>query len=233
MSAAKKLTVFEQLKGGFFDSIVPVGVESLRLLPDSVVCGTAILTILSGCKSYGVLLFSMFELMFLQRISSMIIGGIAPVGGDLNSQQMTCQPGFQYTNSMRISLLEKIGTPSMFPSPTMFFLCGLLSYMLMSMRQFGREIKSLSGDIQARTQVAIVLSVLFTIAMLMFRTSYGCESFGTLLLSLLLGTIFGIAMVFQNIALFGRDGINVLNLPMIQSALEKGKPMYVCAPSDI
>ena len=233
MSATNKLTVFEKLKAGFFDSVVPVGVESLRLLPDSVVCGTAILTILSGCKSYGVLLFSMFELMFLQRISSMIISGIAPVGADLNSQQMTCQPGFQYTNSMRISLLEKIGTPSMFPSPTMFFLSGLLSYMLMSMQQFGREIKSLSGDIQARTQVAIVLSFLFMIAMLMFRTSYGCESFGTLLLSLLLGTIFGVAIVFQNIALFGRDGINVLNLPMIQSALEKGKPMYVCAPSDI
>jgi hypothetical protein len=43
----------------------------------------------------------------------------------------------------------------------------------------------------------------------------------------------GMALVFQNQALFGRDGINVLNLPIIQSSLEKGRPMYVCGPSDI
>jgi hypothetical protein len=29
------------------------------------------------------------------------------------------------------------------------------------------------------------------------------------------------------------NGINVLNIPMIMTALEQGKPMYVCAPSNI
>jgi hypothetical protein len=70
-------------------------------------------------------------------------------------------------------------------------------------------------------------------AMMMFRYNYGCESFGSLLVSLILGAVMGMALVFQNQALFGRDSINVLNLPIIQSSLEKGRPMYVCGPSDI
>ncbi len=215
------------------ETILPVSVESLRILPDSMVLGVAILAGLSMSKSMGVLLFSLFEFMLSQRILSMIVGGIAPVGAGENALQGVCQPGFIFPNQMRISLIETIGIPSMFPSPSMFFLAATLSYMLNAMQNFGREIKSLSGELKTRTNIAMVLSCLFILAMMMFRYSYGCESFGTLLLSIILGFIMGALVVHQNIALFGRDGVNVLNIPMILSGMEKGKPMYVCAPSDI
>jgi hypothetical protein len=115
----------------------------------------------------------------------------------------------------------------------MFFLAAILSYLLNAIQNFGREIKSLSGDLKQRTGIATAFSFLFILAMLMFRYSYKCESFGTLLLSVILGAIVGALIVYQNIAIFGRDSVNVLNIPMIQSSLESGKPMYVCAPSDI
>jgi len=97
------------------------------------------------------------------------------------------------------------------------------------MQNFGREIKSLSNDLSIRTNIATVLSTLFILFMMMFRYTYGCESFGTLLLSVILGLIFGALLVYQNVGLFGRDGVNILNLPMILSSTERGKPMYVCA----
>jgi hypothetical protein len=175
----------------------------------------------------------MLELMFSQRVFSMIVGAIAPLGAGNNPLQAICQPGFMFPNQMRITLLETIGTPSLFPSPTMFFLSGFVAYMVGAMQQFAREIKSLNGEIETRTNMAIGLSFLFIMALMMFRYNYGCESFGSLLVSLILGSVMGMALVFQNQALFGRDGINVLNLPIIQSSLEKGRPMYVCGPSDI
>jgi len=233
MSAAEQKTLFVKIQDFLMKSVIPVCTESLRLLPDSMVLGVAILAGLSMSKSMSVLLFTMFEFMLTQRVLSMIIGGIAPVGAGENALQGICQPGFIFPNQMRISLLETIGTPSMFPSPSMFFLSAILSYMLTAMQNFGREIKSLSGELRTRTNVAIVLSCLFVLAMMMFRYSYGCESFGTLLLSIILGFIMGSLVVYQNIALFGREGVNVLNIPMILSNMEKGKPMYVCAPSDI
>jgi hypothetical protein len=233
MSTTKTTTFFESIIPIFTGTFLPIGVEILRLLPDSFVLGTAILAALSMCKSYGVLLLSMFELMLGQRAFSMIIAGIAPVGAGAQIKQDLCQPGFSFANNMRISIVETIGTPSMFPSPIMFFLSGIISYMIFSMQQFGREIKSLSGDIEVRTQVALGLSVLFMFVTLMFRYSYGCETFGTLLLSTVLGFIAGVLIVYQNMALFGRDSINILNIPVIQTALEQGKPMYVCGPSDI
>lgn len=233
MSAAEQKTLYDKIQEFMGKTIIPVCAESLRILPDSVVLGVAILAGLSMSKSMGVLLFSMFEFMLIQRVFSMIIGGIAPVGAGENAMQGVCQPGFIFPNQMRISLIETIGVPSMFPSPSMFFLASILSYMLSSMQNFGREIKSLSGELKTRTNIAVVFSFLFVLAMMMFRYSYGCESFGTLLLSLVLGFIIGSFVVQQNILLFGRDGINVLNIPMILSGIEKGKPMYVCAPSDI
>lgn len=216
-----------------WNTVFPVVREILRLLPDSFVLGTAILAGLSMSKSYGILLLSMFELMLGQRAFSMIIAGIAPVGAGSSATQDVCQPGFSYSNTMRISMLETIGTPSMFPSPTMFFLSGIFSYLIFAMQQFSLEIQSLGNSVAIRTQIALILSGLFMIALFIFRYSYGCESFGTLLLSLILGFTAGIVIVYQNIALFGREGINILNIPMIVSALEQGKPMYVCAPSNI
>jgi len=215
-----------------YNTIFPVVKETLRLLPDSFVLGTAILAGLSMCKSYGVLLLSMVELMLVQRGFSTVIAGIAPVGAGSNTMQDVCQPGFSYSNTMRISILETIGTPSMFPSPTMFFLSGIFSYLIFAMQQFSIEIKSLGHDIGVRTQFALALSGLFILALFMFRYSYGCESFGSLLISIILGFIAGICIVYQNNALFGRDSINVLNIPMIMTALEQGKPMYVCGPSN-
>ena len=233
MSAQDEPSIFDKLHEALTKGLIPIGVECLRLLPDSFVLGTAILAGLSMSKSYGILLFTMFELMLGQRAFAAIISGIMPVGAGPDVFQQICQPGFSFPNNMRISILETIGTPSMFPSPKMFFLSGIISYMISAMQNFSREIKSLSGDIEVRTQVALGLSLLFMLVTLVFRYSYGCESFGTLLLSSVLGFIVGTLIVYQNIALFGRDGINILNIPIIQTALEQGKPMYVCGPSDI
>jgi hypothetical protein len=222
--------IVERFTTEFNNIITPVILESIRILPDSVVLGTAILSAISLSKSYAVLLFTMFELMFVQRIASMLIGGIAPVGAGPQAQQRVCEPGFQYPNLMRISLLEKIGVPSMFPSPVMFFFSGVLSYLICAMQQFGKEVKSFNSDIGVRTNIALGLSFIFMLVMVLFRYTYGCETPGSIITSLVLGYIFGIALVFQNQGIFGRDGINVLNLPMIQPAT--GKPVYVCAPSN-
>jgi len=226
-------SMLETISQSYHSTALPIGVEILRLLPDSFVLGTAILAGLSMSKSYSILLLTMFELMLGQRAFSMIISGIAPIGAGAEVLTDACKSGFSFSNNMRLSILETVGLPSMFPSPTMFFLSGVISYIVFAMQQFGREIKSLSGDIEVRTQVAFALSGLFILATLMFRYSYGCESFGTLFFSIVLGIIAGAAIVYQNIALFGRDSINILNIPMILTALEQGKPMYVCAPSDI
>ena len=154
MPALFEKTLFEKIVEVIKGPILQLCVEALRLLPDSMVLGIAILAGLSMSKSMAVLLFTMFEIMLSQRALSMIIGGIAPVGAGDNIMQPICQPGFIFPNQMRISLVETIGVPSMFPSPSMFFLSATLSYMLNAMQNFGREIKSLSGELKTRTNIA-------------------------------------------------------------------------------
>ena len=214
----------------FTEVLLPVGAETFRLLPDSLVLGTAVLALVSLCQSYGVLLLTMVETMVIQRLAAGFIGGISPILGAAGSYQMICQPGFVFGNSQRISLLETIGKESMFPSPVMFFMATILSYMSAAVNEFSREIATLGSDVQGRTLTATVLSIMLLIAILAFRYSYQCEGFGTLFVSLLFGVIVGYALVQQNKALFGRSGVNILNIPMIIPA-NQSAPMYVCASS--
>jgi hypothetical protein len=80
-----------------------------------------------------------------------------------------------------------------------------------------------------RSSIAMALSALLIFILLCFRGMYGCESVGSLLVSIVLGFIMGCLLLYQNKSLFGREGINIMNLPLIVTALEKGRPMYVCA----
>lgn len=207
--------------------------EGVRLLPDSIVLGTGIISILSLSKSYAILLASMFELMVIQRIVANIFASVKPIGAGPNALQDICQPGFVFPNLMRISIIEHIGIPSSFPSPVMFFLTGILSYMVSSVRQFENEINALKGDLQTRSTVGVVLSVLLLIGVFFFRVTYGCETFDTLLLSIVLGIFAGVGIMYQNSTMFGRAGVNILNLPMILSPSEAGNSsMYVCGPAN-
>ena len=224
-------TVYQKIEDTVKSEFIPVVLESFRLLPDGVVLGTSILAMLSLCKSYGILVLTMVELMCIQRLIASVIGSIKPLGAGPDALHEACRPGLSFPNDMRISLLEKIGVPSFFPSPVLFFLTGVLSYMIGSIQQFGRELKSLGGDLKVRTTVGIVLSSFLGFLVFAFRYRYGCESFGPLFVSMLLGIVVGIVLVYQNKALFGRDSLNLLNIPMILTANESGKPMYVCAPS--
>ena len=115
----------------------------------------------------------------------------------------------------------------------MFFLVGLVTYIISSIQQFKQEITTLGGDVNLRTIIASVLSIIFIIFMFIYRIVYGCDSFGNILLTMIFGLVAGIALMYQNLALFGRDGVNVLNMPLIVSAAESGKPMYVCAPTSM
>jgi hypothetical protein len=231
MSAAAKLTLYENMVQFVNEYILSLAAESMRLLPDSVVLGTAILTALSLCQSYGVLLLAMVEMMLIQRLAGTFMGGIAPIGAGPQALQSVCQPGFVFPNNMRISIVETIGKPSLFPSPVMFFLTGVTTYMIGSMSEFSKEIKTLGGETETRSTVAMVLSGLFVFALFLFRFSYGCETFGAIFMSALFGLVVGILVLMQNKRIFGREGINLLNLPIIKTMDERGKPMYVCAPS--
>jgi hypothetical protein len=231
MGSAEKPVLYDKIKSVIETTVFPIVLETLRLLPDSIVLGTILLTMISLCKSYGILVLTMLELMVTQRVLASIVGSIRPTGIGPDSLHEICEPGFAFPNTMIISILETLGVPSSFPSPVLFFLTGVISYMVSSVREFGREIKSLGGDLQARTVAGVVLSACLVFIVFAFRLTYGCETYGTLFLSLFFGVITGILIMLQNKALFGRDGINILNLPMILTAAESGKPMYVCAPS--
>ena len=227
-----KTGIWENTKEILTKLVVPPTTEFARLLPDGIVLGVAVLAMISFSKSYTVLLGSMVELMLVQRLAATAIAGASPILGGPNVKEPVCQSGFMYKNLMRTSLIETLGRPSYFPSPTMFFVSGILSYMVGAVQEFTKEITTLGGDISTRRVLVMSFSIMFLIVLFAFRNVYGCEEFGPLLLSIIFGALAGFIIMQQNKALFGRDSLNLLNLPVIVSALERGKPMFVCGPSN-
>ena len=100
-------TVYQKIEEVIKSTFIPVVLESFRLLPDGVILGTALLSMMSLCKSYSILLFTMIELMCIQRLIASVIGSIKPLGAGPDALHEVCQPGLSFPNDMRISLLEK------------------------------------------------------------------------------------------------------------------------------
>ena len=215
MSVNKEPTLWDKINEFFNNVLVPTTGETFRLLPDALVLGTAVLSALSLSKSYGVLLLAMIELMVLQRIIGTFVGGMTPIQPGDNGMAYICQPGFSSPNKMRISILELVGVPSAFPSPVMFFISGIMAYMIGAMEEFSKEITTLGSDINTRKNVAFVLSILFIFFTLFFRIHYGCETFGPIFISLFVGGLAGYGILKLNKTIFGREYVNILNLPVI------------------
>jgi hypothetical protein len=222
--------LYEVLKDGMKTPIA-VLIESIRIFPDSLVLGVALLSIISLNRAYALLLLAMMEVMGVQRILASFLGGIAPIAGGSGAFSSICQPGFSFPNTMRISLLETLGKPSAFPSPVMFFIAAITTYMVASLQEFEKELNTLGADLSARTQAALFLSGILILAVFMMRLTYGCETFGSVFMSLLVGLLAGYGSFAFHRSVFGREGVNVLSLPLIRTMDERGKPLYVCAPS--
>lgn len=208
----------------------PVGQEQIRLLPDSLLFGSALLALLTQSFSMAIFFMSLIETAginyLFQSLSTFLDNPrTAPT---VKSASPQCRSGFITTRLDTFSALKSSSVSSSFPSPTLFFLATASSYMISSLYSLKDELESLGPDYSARFYLALFATFFLLLTISFYRLYNGCEGMGIATLSLVMGGLLGVLLVTQNWYLFGKDSVNMIGIPLLRERTADKKPIYVC-----
>lgn len=210
--------------------IKPLGQEEIRLLPDSLLVGSALLALLTQSFSMAIFFLSLVETAgvnyaFQSLASYMDPGRTMPT---LKSASPECRSGFVTTRLNTFSALSCSALTSSFPSPILFFLATASSYVVSSLYSLRDELENLGPEYSSRFYLSIFATFFLLLAISSYRMLYGCDGLGIATISLVMGGILGVLLVTQNWYLFGKDSINLIGIPLLRERTADKKPIYVC-----
>lgn len=221
------LTTFKSSAGEF----APLAVirESIRIFPDSLVMGVGFYSVLTMSFAFGMFFIALLESLAVfhgLRYANSVVGfaSVLPTRASLTK---ACTTGFSSITMESLSMFGA-GLRSAFPSAPMFILGVATSYILYSMSVLAEEIQVLGEEYSKRFYFAAIgFPILITFVGL-FRAFYDCDYFSTMLVSVLLGGILGVALVEQNRRLLGESSLNLMGIPLLKRRTASGDKLYVC-----
>jgi hypothetical protein len=211
-------------------TIKPLGEEQFRLLPDSILFGSAILAFLTQSFPMVIFFVSMMETAGIQAglqslFSYLDANRLIPSAAAATPQ---CRSGFMKSTLESVSVMAGSSIPSAYPSPPLFFLSTACAYVLSSLYGLRDELEGLGSEYSARFYFAIAASFFFLLMITFYRLANSCETVGIATMSLLMGGFLGSLLVLQNWMLFGKDSVNLIGVPLLRERSAEKKPIYVC-----
>ena len=204
--------------------------EQIRILPDSILLGSALLSFIT--QSYS------STILFLSLLEATAIGmGVKQLFGFLDMEHMTQEPSdsLKYcvsgTTSPTLETLAYLGRESItsaFPSFPIYFLATASSYIVGSMFAQKEELEALGPSYSSRFYLSVFVSSLLVLIVSTYRLYYHCEGVGTVIGTFLLGIVIGGLILYQNNMLLGRDSTNLTGIPLLRERTRDKKPLYVC-----
>ena len=233
VKAAQKnafLTNFVEIVNDYPGSVMQ---ELLRLYPDGLLLGSGLFALLTQNFAYAmffvIVLESLLVSVGLNKLFSFVDLARTKMTKDAISEP--CRSGFQSPTADGLANLFQFGAVSGFPSTHMFVGSSSISYIIFSMQNLINELSVLGPEYSTRYYVGIIFAAILLFIIAFYRLQNNCEGVGTILVSLLLGVVFGYAFYLQNSTIFGRESINVLNIPLFKNRDINGKPIYICPTS--
>lgn len=215
--------------------IVPNFQEQIRLVPDSIIFGSLVIALLT--QSYSTVMFAVAMLEagvaggLLQAFFTYV--DIFHTGPSIPERPSACvssytTPTLETLFSICKDKMCGAKIASGVPSFPVYFLATAISYVVSSMYSQRQELEALGPAYAARFYIATFVSFLLLLLVTFYRVANGCDGFGTIILSLVFGFLFGGLLFYQNFALLGRDSTNMTGIPLLRERTRDGKPLYVC-----
>lgn len=207
-------------------------IYNLNYLPDTMLGGIVLFSLLIQSIPLGILAITMLSLEYVHAGSSSFLAEVIPGVREASSDVQRCSGHFPGISFERLtSMAQQIGTVTTlnngFPSYYMMFFGALFGYMLGMGQTYSLELEGMPqkrAAVQSGVFIMGVLTVMFTI----YRIFTGCDTLISVGIGLFLGLIYGFLMEFV-IAMFSdRTLTNLMNIPLIRDRAEDGKPIYVC-----
>jgi hypothetical protein len=208
----------------------------LNYLPDTILGGIVLFSLLLQNPGLGILGLSLFSLEFVHAGVASGLGEAIPGLKDSSKDVARCSghfPGISYERAT--ALLVGQGTLKnlsvAFPSYYTMFFGSLFGYMLAMADTYKRELEGMPQK-RAAVYAGIVIMGLVSLLILTYRLVSGCDSLLSIAIGGILGFLYGYGIEMLIATLSGRQLTNLMNAPLIRDRTADGKPIYVCAKSD-
>jgi len=204
-----------------------------RILPNSILMMSGLYSVLTLSFPYAVFFGSLLEGLVIYTVFKNIalqlnvydIVGQKPVKSGL------CNPGLN-----AVSLNELVNSTSAvhigFPSYSIFMICFACTYIFNVFRYLYDEITALGEPYPDRYNNSLIFLGTLIAVTCAFRMMFGCEGIGVAVFSVILGLGAGILVTMQNNAFLGKEGLNLLGIPILRGKAANGQPLYICPMTD-
>lgn len=206
---------------------------NLNYLPDTILGGIVLFSLLLQNPGLGLLGLSLFSLEFVHAGVAAGLAEAIPGLKDSSKDVARCSghfPGISYERAT--ALLVGEGTlrnlSVAFPSYYMMFFGALFGYMVAMSETYKRELDGMPQK-RAGVYAGIVIMGLMTLLFMVYRMTSGCDSLISSTVGLLAGYLYGYGFEMLIAYLSGRNLTNLMNAPLIRDRAVDGKPIYVCA----
>jgi len=212
-------TAFEQFKDGigkiwiFLKYII----ENVFLaLPEGLLAGALLVGILT--HNMGLIMLGFAMVLF--RICGSAVGSfmkntlgrLVPTSGESGSG--ACE--IRETTFSMFEGAETVMRQSALPGQSVFFVCAVIFYAMFNIYKFKTELQELrKGGGTDVLYTSGIFGLLIVLSYVIWRMKNGCDGKEILLLSVMIagGVAYGISTLFE--VLFGRQSINLLNIPLL------------------
>jgi hypothetical protein len=205
----------------------------LQIFPDAIFWGTGFIAFITLSYPFGVFFVSMIEGTAIYHGLNILNESLQIVSRNTLSSGK-CRTGFADVTLRSISIFEREFRPN-YLSASLFitsyiaaYIVGILIYLKDELEILG---DSYGEQYSIRKEVSIIFFATVIFILMSYRLYNGCDSPVNIVVSVLLGFMFGALVVYQNSRILGKQSLNLLGIPLLRKRTAEGDDLYVCSPS--
>ena len=226
----------EETTNSIYNTVNDSFTEMNRLMPDSILFGSALLYFLTHNYAFGIFSIFICEIIGTHKLISWVSTdsvGPAKTVVKTNDGLLKCRVGYRPLRQD----YKKTFSHDSFPSYGMFSITSIGTYLALAMLEFSKTLHAMdqstvdqtktSQEWASRSFFAYCFIIAVLLIFMLFRLK--CESIGELSIAIILALVTGILFFNINKKIFGEEAMNFLGLPYLVSKESQGSPIYVCA----
>jgi hypothetical protein len=205
----------------------------LQIFPDAIFWGTGFIAFITLSYPFGVFFISMIQGTAIYHGLNILNESLQIVSRNSLSSSK-CRTGFADVTLRSISIFDREFRPN-YLSASLFitayiaaYIVGVLIYLKDELEILG---ESYGEQYSIRKEVSIIFFATVIFILMSYRLYNGCDSAVNIVVSVLLGFLFGALVVYQNSKILGKQSLNLLGIPLLRKRTAEGDDLYVCSPT--
>jgi DMSO reductase anchor subunit len=201
-------SAWDNMKAFMGGTVLSTVGEMHAMMPDSLLFGSLLFYFLTQNMAYGVFAVFVFENVLVHRLISWIHK--ESVGAPVENDKMErCYAGYK-TPQLNYRRMFNHGQ---YPPYGVFSISSIATYLALAMREYIPSLESMGGSWTSRSLVSSIFIGIVWLIFVLVRLYTGCDTFGDILVSLILAVIVGFVFYHANRVVFGTEAMNFLGLP--------------------